>query len=227
MSRPVIVELFGPAGTGKSSCLTPLRHALLQDGFSVRTSQDKVRFRALLVMPQLVWGAASLARYFHDTHSRPGFEEVFGRRYFAGLYLFYTRVSKFLRNWLLYVDGEYDVLLCEHGEFFFKADQNLHRVRGIKNSSPPTGILVSLVIPEKEMVERVYRRGVKKGPESNAIVSQDSFRLRYMRSFESVILGTESEVLSFRLNAARPLEEVVAEIEGFVLSSLRTIGVGR
>lgn len=221
MDNPLVVELYGPAGSGKSSCLAPLRDALENEGITVRTSQDGVSIWALMRRPNLLKVAISFARYSKNSHSELGLGESGEGPKFFSLYLVFTRVLKSLRNWLLYLDGDCDILLLEHGEYFFRADQALYGVRPIKNSSPPTEICIGLSLPETEIIERVRNRGIKKGPESSAIISQVIFRQRYLKSFETVIRGLDSRLVSTNIVSDKRLETVVEDARAFLLSSFR------
>lgn len=221
MKQPLIVELFGPGGSGKSSIAPEISARLEAKGLIVEHRFQKVSWTGLFLKP---WGTVSTLVKLMLIYSRLRNDFIIPRD-FAGkngfrAYLLLTRVQNYMRRMSIVWAKAPDIFLIEQGEVFFQIDGALYSKNPSCTLPLRSEAVIVFEISEAEVVSRLHSRGLRKGPESRAIAGDPEFRNQYLASFENATMGARQKVRALTVDGSRPLEESASEICDYLSSIL-------
>lgn len=223
MKKPMVVELLGPAGAGKSTLAPLIAEQLRARGLAVEHSVQVGRWQALFREP---WKTVSTLTILFATYSHLRSDSIRPRELTGtirlGSYLLFTRAKNYMTKISILWEKVPDVYILEHGEFFFQSDQQLYSQRRSNALPLRSDVVINIEIPEAEVLARLTKRGLSKGPESRAIVNELEFRRHYLASISAAAEASQRHVPTLSVNGLLRVEESTQQICSYVENLLRS-----
>lgn len=214
---PVVIEFMGPGGAGKST-LVAACHEWLKDDFAVRSSFGQTSWPGVLSSP-LKWTRvfAQLFWVYGIRKRRDSIPFFSGNPLRERAYLLLSRVLPHQRKLSSCLTRTFDILLMEHGAVTFRYDLCAQSGIEPKALTLRCDAIVVMRVSSEEMIKRLHKRNLSKGPESLNIAQDEEYREKYLALVNSGISFAESSGIPvLNLDGSLPVRLLTKKVATFV-----------